>query len=235
MKTSAVVLAAGSGSRMGSDTKKQFIELLGHPILYYSLKTFENSFIDEVVLVISKEDEEYVNKSIIQHYGFSKVSSIAYGGKERYNSVLNGLEKCSKDTEYVFIHDCARPMLTEEILERGFKSVVENDACVIGMPSKDTIKIASEDGNIATTPDRNLVWNIQTPQIFKYGLILPAYKDILSREDELKAQGINITDDAMILEHYSGHPVKLVEGSYENIKVTTPEDLRIAEAFLGSR
>lgn len=232
MKTSAVVLAAGSGSRMGTSTKKQFIELLGYPILYYSLKTFENSFIDEIVLVVSCEDEDYVRESIISLYGFSKVKAIAYGGKERYNSVLNGLKKCSADTDYVFIHDCARPMLTEEILDRGLECVRKCDACVVGMPSKDTVKIASRDGVIASTPDRSLVWNIQTPQIFKYDLILPAYKDILSREDELKKQGVNITDDAMILEHYSGHPVRLVEGSYENIKVTTPEDLKIAEGFL---
>ena len=234
MKTTTIVLAAGSGKRMGTTTKKQYLLLNEKPILYYSLKAFEESFIDEIVLVCSPEDISFVNEEIVKRFLISKVSKIVPGGKERYDSVLCGLKAASLDTDYIFIHDGARPMVDEEMLKRGLDAVIKYDACVIGMPSKDTVKIASEDGFVSSTPSRNLVWNIQTPQIFKYSLIKEAYEDVIPRADALSEEGIKITDDAMVLETYLGSKcrVKLVEGSYENIKVTTPEDLKLAEAFL---
>ncbi len=226
----AVVLAAGAGKRMQSDTKKQFLQLREKPIIYYSLQAFQESFVDEIVLVVSKEDIDYCRKEIVEKYGFTKVKYITVGGKERYHSVAAGINSLSA-CDYVFIHDGARPMLAGEILERAYHCVKECDACVVGMPVKDTIKIANESGYIAMTPNRNLVWSIQTPQVFKYKLINEAYKKLIEQEEVLKDKGINITDDAMVVETLMAHPVKLVEGSYENIKITTPEDLKVAESF----
>lgn len=230
-RTAAIVLAAGSGKRMGSSTKKQYMLINDKPIIYYSLKTFQESFVDEIILVVSPGDISYCKKEIVEKYGFDKVSHIVEGGKERYHSVALGLNSLT-DCDYVFIHDGARPMLTEEILERLQQCVQEGGACVAGMPVKDTIKIADESRNIASTPDRRLVWLVQTPQVFDYALIRGAYDKLIECETEILQKGISVTDDAMVVETLTGHPVKLVEGSYENIKITTPEDIQIAENFL---
>lgn len=230
-QTAAVVLAAGSGKRMGSSTKKQYMLVGGKPVVYYSLKAFQDSFVDEIVLVVSSGDIDYCQREIVEKYGFNKVRHIVEGGWERYHSVAIGLDNISP-CDYVFIHDGARPMLTEEILDRAFECVQKCNACVVGMPVKDTIKIADQKGNIASTPNRNLVWMVQTPQVFAYSLIAEAYHKLLLKEKELVQTGIAITDDAMVVETLTGHPVKLVAGSYENIKITTPEDITIAENFL---
>lgn len=233
-KCAAVVLAAGAGKRMQSATKKQFLLIKEKPIIFYSLKAFEESLVDEIVLVTSEDDVVYCKEEIVNKYGFSKVKDVVVGGKERYHSVAAGLEAVS-DCDYVFIHDAARPMLTQEIINRSYESVVSRNACVVGMPVKDTIKIADEKGFIAQTPNRSMVWMIQTPQVFAYPLIKEAYELLLLQEEELIAKGIQITDDAMVVETLMGHPVKLVEGSYENIKITTPDDLQIAERFLDAK
>lgn len=229
----AIVLAAGAGKRMQSQVKKQFLMIKEKPVLYYSLKAFEESFVDEIVLVTSEEDMDFCRKELVGKYGFAKVKSIVAGGNERYHSVAAGLSSI-EEADYVFIHDAARPMLTGEILERAYACVKANGACVVGMPVKDTIKIANAEGYIDQTPDRNLVWMIQTPQVFGYKLIKEAYEKLIVQEKELKGAGVNITDDAMVVEALTNHAVKLVEGSYENIKITTPEDLGIAERFLGT-
>lgn len=234
MKTVAVILAAGNGKRMGTAVKKQFLLLLGKPILFYSLKAFEESIVDEIVLVATKEDMPFIKKEIVDKYGFAKVKYLVEGGRERYNSVMCGINAIV-EASYIFIHDGARPMIDKDIIDRAFDAVRECKACVVGMPSKDTVKIANENGEVASTPDRSRVWNVQTPQVFEFSLIKEAYEAVLSKEEEYKKNGINITDDAMILETYSGHPVRLVEGSYENIKVTTPDDLVLAECFLKMR
>ena len=161
----------------------------------------------------------------VQKYGFTKVSAVIPGGKERYDSVYAGLCEC-RDCEYVLIHDGARPFVTEEILKRGLQKVKETGACVIGMPSKDTVKLSDEEGYVKETPNRKCVWTIQTPQIFSYSLIREAH-DSIRQKDMSK-----ITDDAMVVEQETGAKVALAEGSYQNIKITTPEDLDIAEAFL---
>lgn len=227
----AVVLAAGAGKRMHSETKKQFLLIKDKPVIYYSLKTFQDSFVDEIVLVVSEEDIEYCRKEIVGKYRLTKVKSITAGGKERYHSVAAGIG-CLLNCDYVFIHDGARPMITNEILDRAYACVRKQNACVVGMPVKDTIKIADTKGFIAQTPDRNLVWMIQTPQVFSYPLIKEAYDRLIKEEEMLKRRGINITDDAMVVETFMEHPVKLIEGSYENIKITTPEDLLIADRIL---
>ena len=231
MKTTAIVLAGGRGKRMNSAVPKQFLMIKDKPVLYYSLKAFEDSFIDSVILVTSEDDMEYCKKEIVDKYGFTKVVKIVAGGKERYHSVLNGI-KAASDCDYIFIHDGARPFVTQDMLARLLECVEESKACVAGMPVKDTIKIANEEGFIDTTPKRELVWMIQTPQVFDFALIKKAYLILEKDEYSLLQKGISITDDAMVVEMLLGEKVKLVEGSYQNIKITTPEDLAIAEGFL---
>lgn len=234
MKTAAIVLAAGSGSRMRSNIKKQYMEINEKPLIYYALKAFEDSFTDEVVLVVSPGDIDYCKAEIVDKYGFSKVRNIVEGGAERYDSVRLGLHAVSDDTDYVMIHDGARPFVTEDIMQRSVVAAKENRACVVGMPVKDTIKISDADGFSAQTPDRKTLWMIQTPQTFEYSLIRKLYDKLEEDKEEIKAKGINITDDAMVVETFSDVKVKLVEGSYNNIKVTTPEDIGFAQAILGN-
>lgn len=227
----AVVLAAGRGRRMNSDIPKQYLLIKGKPVLYYALKAFQDSFVDRIVLVTSGDDVEYCRENVAERFGFHKVSDVVAGGKERYHSVQEGL-KAAGECDYIFIHDGARPFVTEGILERVYEAVEKYDACVVGMPAKDTVKIADENGFAASTPRRDLVWTVQTPQVFSSGLIRQCYDALMEKEGELLKRGIRITDDAMVVETFTDRNVKLVEGSYENIKITTPEDLLIAESFL---
>lgn len=231
MKTTAIVLAGGRGRRMNSAVPKQFLTIQDKPILYYSLKAFEDSFIDSIILVASADDIKYCRKEIVEKYDFHKVEKITAGGKERYHSVLNGI-KAASECDYIFIHDGARPFVTQDMLLRLLNSVVKDNACVAGMPVKDTIKIADEAGYIAATPNRNLVWMIQTPQVFSYKLIEKAYSLLEKEELSLLEKGIAITDDAMVVETLLGERVKLIEGSYQNIKITTPEDMGVAECLM---
>lgn len=221
-KNVAIVLAAGQGKRMKSNVQKQFLLIKEKPVLYYTLKAFEESpLISEIVLVTGKEEMEYCRKEIVEKYGFQKVNKITAGGKERYHSVYEGLRVIEK-ADYVLIHDGARPFVDEKIIERACAAVQEYKACVVGMPVKDTIKIADEAGFAAQTPDRRRVWQVQTPQVFEFALIKMAYEKLMEEEPE------GITDDAMVVETMTRYQVKLVEGSYRNIKITTPEDLDIA-------
>lgn len=229
-KQVAVVLSAGQGKRMNSATAKQYLLIKEKPVIWYSLQTFEQCpFIDEIILVAGEKDLDYCREHIVEKYGFQKVRRIVAGGKERYHSVFNGL-LAIQDCTFVYIHDGARPFLTQEILERAQKAVRVYGACVVGMPVKDTIKICDRDGFSIQTPDRSMVWQVQTPQIFSYPLIRGAYE--LLMEELQKGVEIPITDDAMVVEHMIGQKVKLVEGTYSNIKITTPEDLAIGEKFI---
>lgn len=224
-KYTAIVLAAGSGKRMNSKVHKQYLIIQDRPVLYYSLKAFEDSAVDEIVLVVGKGEEKFCRKEIVDKYGISKVKAIVEGGKERYHSVFEGLKRTS-DADYVLIHDGARPFVNQDIIRRCMQEVQKYQACVVGMPVKDTIKIADEEGYAKQTPDRKNVWMIQTPQTFSYALIYEAYEEMLKTEDTA------ITDDAMVLERIKGKKSKLIEGSYRNIKITTPEDLLIANVYL---
>ena len=225
----AIVLSAGQGKRMGTAVQKQYIELEGKPIVAHTLEVFQRSeVIDEILLVVGKGQEEYCRKDIIEKYHLDKVKKIIEGGAERYHSVYCGLKEVRKDG-YVFIHDGARPFVTEEILRKSYEAVCEYPACVIGMPVKDTIKIADKEGFSNETPERDKVWQIQTPQVFEVKLIRDAYETLL------QSGKTKVTDDAMVVETVLGMKVRLVEGSYENIKITTPEDLEIAEVILKRR
>ena len=225
----AIVLAAGSGKRMGTKVHKQYLLMGGKPVLYYSLKAFEGSeLIDEIILVTGSGEEDYCREQIIGKYGISKVKKIVSGGAERYGSVWNGLQE-TKGDGFVFIHDGARPFVDEVIIRRGYECVRSGRACVAGMLAKDTVKISDENGFVADTPDRNRVWIVQTPQVFEAALVKEAYSLLMEENHP------SVTDDAMVVEQMLHFPIKLFHGSYENIKITTPEDLKIAEVFLKNR
>jgi 2-C-methyl-D-erythritol 4-phosphate cytidylyltransferase len=236
----AIVLAAGSGKRMHSDVPKQFMMLAGKPLVWYSLEAVERSkIIDDCILVTGAADIEYVKDKIVDLYGFSKVAAVVAGGNERYESVQNALDFLTEthlqepgEEGYVFIHDGARPFLTEEILENTYLAVKKHHACVASMPSKDTVKLSDESGFAASTPDRRTVYIIQTPQVFDTYLAAEAYAKLKEKLPELSEQGIAVTDDAMVVEMFTDVKVKLAEGSYRNTKVTTPEDIAVAEALL---
>lgn len=258
MRQIAIVLAAGRGKRMQSAVAKQYLLLKDKPVLYYALKQFEESFVDDIILVTAEEEIAYCREHIVEAYGFQKVRCVVAGGKERYHSVYQGLlaagrlcgvvdvgsspvtddvrdmgaVKHGAMDACIYIHDGARPFIQEEMLERARKSVEQYGSGVVGMPVKDTVKLVDEKGFVTHTPKRSLVWQIQTPQCFLYSVIMPAYTKLIQNEDKILAEGVSITDDAMVAELLTNQKVKLVEGSYENIKLTTPEDLTIAEGFL---
>ena len=230
-KTVAICLAAGQGKRMESKVQKQYLLIEDKPVLYYALKAFQDSPVEEVVLVVGAGEEEYCKKKIVDYYGFTKVKSIVAGGKERYHSVFQGLQTV-EGADYVLIHDGARPFLTQDIIARCIEGAKEYKACVAGMPVKDTIKLADAEQNIESTPERSRVWMVQTPQAFEYSLIKKAYTILIEQEEKGIETTIPVTDDAMVLEYFLNQKVHLVYGSYENIKITTPEDMRIAEVFV---
>lgn len=232
IRTTAIVLAAGRGKRMQSSVHKQYLLVRNKPVLYYSLKAFEGSIIDDIVLVVGEGEEDFCQREILDKYGFHKIRTIVCGGKERYHSVAYGIRSINWECDYIFIHDGARPFVDDEIIKRVFDEVKQSKACVVGMPVKDTIKIADEKGFVAGTPDRSRIWQIQTPQVFEKQLIVAAYERLLTEEEKLLAEGVIVTDDAMVVEYFMKIPVKLVQGSYENIKITTPEDLKIAETLV---
>ena len=224
MNNTAIVLASGMGKRMGGDIPKQFALVGGKPLIYYALKAFEESDIIQNV-VIATSDIAICN-SIVSEYNFTKVSKIVQGGKERYHSVYNAL-MAIEDADYVFIHDGARPNVDEFIIRSCYDAVTQYDACVAAVKSKDTIKIADQNGFVETTPDRNSVYIIQTPQTFKFDLIKNAYQQLIDQEEDLLSKGVNITDDAMVCELFTDKKVYLCDGEYTNIKVTTPDDLKL--------
>lgn len=235
-KTAAIILAAGSGKRMQSNVPKQYLELGGKPILYYCLKAFEESIIDEIILVVGEDEEVYCRKEIVEKYSINKVKKIITGGKERYHSVFNGLNACTLEVTNVLIHDGARPFITISTIEEVINNLELHKACVVGVPVKDTIKEVDLDGIVEKTPDRNKLWSVQTPQAFSLELIKKAYNIIMKELDEnlveSKNEKLNITDDAMILEYALKFPVRMIKGDYKNIKITTPEDILIGESFL---
>ena len=224
-KYTAIVLSAGKGSRMGSSVHKQYLLLCGRPVIYYTLKAFEESLVDEIVLVTGEGEEEYCRKEIVEKYKLHKVTKIVKGGKERYHSVFQGLSAC-EHTDYVLIHDGARPFIGQEVIRHTMDEVQKKHACIAAVPVKDTIKKVDENGKVEDTPPRKSLYTVQTPQAFSYSLIYDSYQKMIAdgRED--------VTDDAMVVEQETGTKILLVEGSYQNIKITTPEDLAIAEAFL---
>lgn len=220
---SVIIVAAGSGKRMGSSIPKQFLELDGRPVLSYTIETFDTSAdIDEIIIVTNPDNTGYVKSEIAAP--FKKVKAVIAGGSERQYSVYNGLSAVSQGCDTVLIHDGVRPFVTHESIRRITEKTREYGCCVLGMPVKDTIKLCSAEGIVQTTPDRSLLWQAQTPQAFKYDIILDAHK-------QAAADGFLGTDDSMLTERM-GYKTYMVEGSYENIKLTTPEDMDIGLKIL---
>lgn len=221
----AIIVAAGSGARMGADIPKQFIEVGGRPILAYTLDKFQSSDrIDEIVIV-TRSDSILLCKSIVDMYGFTKVSVITEGGATRQQSVKSGLSQMSQDAGYVLVHDGARPMINPDTIEKCVDAVIEHKASAVGVPMKDTVKYSDNGKFITKTVDRSRLWLIQTPQAFEKKLISDCHDKALS-------EGFEATDDCMLAEHFD-ISVALVEGEYENIKVTSPSDIFIMEGLLG--
>lgn len=237
-RCAAIVLAAGSGKRMGGNVPKQFISVGDKPLLYYCLRTFQDSFIDDIVVVTKPENIEYVTRDIVEEYSFDKVTAVVAGGKERYHSVAMGLEhfvnnrEASAAIDYVFIHDGARPFVTLDVLENAFEGVSRYGAAVAGVPSKDTVKILDNKGFVVDTPNRECVYIMQTPQVFNCSEIAQCYSKLIEDEESIVAKGIVVTDDAMVMELFGNRRVYISQGDYRNIKVTTPEDMITAAKYL---
>ena len=219
-----VIVAAGTGSRMNMGINKQFIKLEGKEIIAYTIEKFyNNSNIEDIVVVVKEDESEFFKKEILDKYNFKNVK-IAYGGKERQDSVYNGLKLLDEKCDVVLIHDGARPFVSDKIIDKSIEDAKEHKAIVVGGPVKDTIKVIDNDKNIVDTPNRSVLWAVQTPQTFDYNILIDAYKDAFKN----KFYG---TDDAMLVERI-GYKVKMLEGSYNNIKITTQEDLNIGSQIL---
>lgn len=231
MRTTAIVLAGGKGTRMNTEVPKQYIAIEGRPILSYTIEAFQNSRVDDIIVVtgdsyIDGEEEMTYCRQFVKQYGFDKVKMYVTGGKERYNSVMNGLD-VTADADVVLVHDGARPCITPELINTCIEDTLKYGSSVLAVPVKDTIKVVDKDLNVVDTPDRSTLWQIQTPQCFICDELKTAYK-ILKDSDNV---AYNITDDAMVMEKLYGMKVHITSSEYTNIKVTTKEDLEILKVF----
>ena len=225
MKADAIIVSAGKGQRFMEGKKKQFFLLADKPILAHTLDKFENCpLIDSILLVVGQEDMDYCLKEIIEKNRYRKISQIVPGGKRRQDSVKNGMDALSRDANIVVIHDGVRPFVTRGMIEDSIHSAQRFGAVVLAMPVKETIKIANADGTVLKTLDRESLWQIQTPQTFQAHVIKEAYQ-------KATENGFVGTDDASLVERL-GMKVHILPGSYTNIKITTPEDLILANLFL---
>ncbi len=226
LKCAVIIPAAGKGKRMNYNKSKQYIELKGKPILVHTLEVFMRcEAIHHIIIVVGKGEVDYCKQEIVEGHGLEKVLHVIEGGKERQDSVYEGIKCVPDKTDIVLIHDAARPFIKEEHINATIREAYIGGACVLGVKVKDTIKVANHEDYIIDTPNRNMLWAIQTPQTFKKEVIQEAYVQAI--KDKFVA-----TDDAMIVEKYSDRAVKIVEGSYDNIKITTQEDLIIAKSLM---
>ena len=222
---SAIILAGGKGKRMRSAISKQFIDIKGKPIIYYTLKKFsENKKIDNIIVVLPEDEVKYFKENILKKYEL-RINKIVIGGKERQDSVYNALKSLkNSSTDIVLIHDGARPFISERIINEGIKFAEIYGAAAPGVMPKDTIKVKNEKNFSVDTPNRANLVSIQTPQVFKFD-------EILEGHEKIRYNGEKVTDDTMVVEKY-GYSVYLYDGEYTNIKVTTPEDLILAERLI---
>jgi 2-C-methyl-D-erythritol 4-phosphate cytidylyltransferase len=226
MRVIALIPAAGMGKRMGAGINKQYLQLAGMPILAHTLRVFEQApFVDHVCLIIPDDEIAYCREKVVDRYGVTKVLSIVPGGKERQHSVLNGLRAADylADDDVVIIHDGVRPFVTHQVLERSVEVAGNHDGALVAVPVKDTVKVVKE-GAVLETPPRESLWLAQTPQTFRYGIIRDAH-------ERAEREGYLGTDDSSLVERLGGS-VRIVAGDYGNFKITTPEDLVLAEAYL---
>lgn len=227
MATTAIIPAGGRGIRMENAINKQFITIKNKPIIVHSLEKFCDCFlIDEIIAVVPEEWINFVNQEIIKKYQLSKVKKVVAGGSTRQESVFNGLLLIDKNTDLVLIHDAVRPLISADSIDAVIHAGLTNGAAILAVPALDTIKEV-ESGVVKSTLDRNLLWQVQTPQVFSREIILEAHQKAIQ-------ENIIATDDAALVENL-GFPVHIVPGSYENIKITTPDDLALAEFFLSHK
>jgi 2-C-methyl-D-erythritol 4-phosphate cytidylyltransferase len=225
MKTVAIIPAGGSGKRMNEKLSKQYLLLDGIPVLVHTLKKFQESQkIDEIFLIVPKDDITFAGECIIDKYGISKASRILAGGRERQDSVRNGIHALEKEHDIIVIHDAVRPFITEEMLLTVIHEASLVRAVTVGVPVKDTVKAVNGNGWIVETPSRHNLWHTQTPQAFK--------RDIIQRaHEEAEKDNYYSTDDASLVER-TGIAVKMIHGSYDNIKITTKNDILLAEVLI---
>lgn len=221
-KNIVIIVCSGIGKRMNSNVPKQFIKVNDKPIVCYTIDKFENcNYIDEIIIVTNKEYIDYFKNSIINDYNYKKISAVIEGGKERLNSVYNGINYIEyNEDSIVLIHDGVRPFIDEKDIINIIEETKMYNACILGVKVKDTVKIC-KDGFIQTTPNRENIWLAQTPQAFKYNIIKEAYEYAFNNN-------LFVTDDASVVENF-GFKVKIIEGNYSNIKITTKEDLKFFE------
>ena len=227
MRTIAIIPAAGFGVRMKANIPKQFLKLDGKPILSITLEKFNSCpLVDGIILAVPADDIDFCTKEIVVKYNLNKVIKIVAGGKRRQDSVRSGIKAIEGECDHVLIHDGVRPFVAIETINRSIEAIKNERAVITAIPAKDTVKEVDEKGYVAKTHDRRLLWLIQTPQVFRYD-------DIRNAHQKAETEGWDeMTDDAMLMEKL-GIPVKVVEGSEDNIKVTTPHDLEYAELILG--
>jgi 2-C-methyl-D-erythritol 4-phosphate cytidylyltransferase len=227
-KVTALIPAAGMGRRMGNAVAKQFLLLGGKPMLAHTLLAFQRaSGVDEIIPVLSEEDMESCLRDVIEQYHITKVKTLVVGGKERQDSVANGLKKLEKDASIVLVHDGVRPFVTQEMIQESIELAKKGECVAVGVPLKDTIKEVDDKRIVRNTLERSRLWAIQTPQTFPVKILKRAYEESYRN----KTHG---TDDATLVER-TGGKVRVIMGSYENIKITTPEDLLLAEEILKRR
>lgn len=227
-KVVAVVPAGGTGKRMGAGTSKQFLMLDGVPMMLHALRVLERApGVTEVVLVVPKEERDRALSEVVERYGLKKVLKVVPGGATRQESVQHGLNEVGEDVEIVVVHDAVRPFITEDRIERSIEAARKHGGAIVAVPMKDTPKQAGPDRLIQRTLDRTDLWLAQTPQTFRRALVVEAYR-------KAAIAHVHATDDAALVERL-GHKVAIVEGSWENIKITTPEDMILAEAILAAR
>lgn len=225
MNVRVLIPAAGAGRRMETGTNKQYLELAGRPVLARTLQVFEqHPLIDSITIIVAAAEVDFCQQEIVASGRFSKVAAVVAGGAERQDSVYCGLQACgAADDDLILIHDGARPLVTAAMIDRVVAAVRQDGACLAAVPAKDTVKVV-RDGCVVDTPDRETLWLAQTPQAFRYDLIRAAH-------DRAAAEGVRATDDAQLAE-WAGARVRVVEGDYRNLKITTPEDLPVAERLL---
>ena len=228
MTVSALRPAAGMDKRMGQTVAKQFLPLGDRPMLAHTLMVFQRTgVIDEIIPILSKEDMENCLRDVIERYHITKVKTLVVGGKERQDSVYNGLMKLEDEKGVAVIHDGVRPFVTPEMIEESVEMAKKGECVAVGVPLKDTVKEVGKDGMVKNTLDRNSLWAIQTPQTFPVKLLKRVYAESYKHH-------FYGTDDATLVER-TGTKVRVIMGSYENIKITTPEDLLLAEEILKRR
>lgn len=229
---SAIIVAAGRGMRMNTSMSKQYLQIGGRAILYWTVRVFlDHPNIDEIIVIIKREDEMLYKTCVGQYIDKEKKVKVVYGGDRRMDSVLCGLNALGEEAKHVLIHDGVRPFVRASEIDAVLKALEEYPGCICGTYVKDTMKIVDEHGLVTHTPPRNKVFAAQTPQGFHVEELRRAYHLLEERKD---TEAIEVTDDALVMER-SGATIKTVVGSYENIKITTQEDMELAENIFEKR